>query len=100
MQSSLLTQNFRLLQMFCSFLKNIHTKTLMSFIKDFNVFNQSNIIVGLYLFKQCHLQIIILPGHAMVQTGHQCSDRSLPSSSVMVAVYAYDHQLLQLKDKD
>jgi len=94
MQSSLLTQNFHLLQMFCSFLKNIHTKTLVLLP------NQSNIIVGLYLFKQCHLQIIILPGHAMVQTGHQCSDRSLPSSGVMVAVYAYDHQLLQLKDKD
>lgn len=42
----------------------------------------------------------MLPGHAVVQTGHQCSDGSLPSSGVMVTVYAYDHQLLELKDKN
>lgn len=54
----------------------------------------------MHLVKQCHFLIIILPGHALVQTGHQCSDGSLPSRSIVVTVYADNHQLPKLKNKD
>lgn len=40
-----------------------------------------------------------VPGHSLVEAGHQSTDGPFASSQVMVAVDAHNHQMFQLKKR-